>query len=116
MGLNHLVAVMCFHIIVLDIDNCLCFLFALLSILEAYRTGRGRVVVRGKTEFELLDSRTKRTAIIIKEVGLAIGYDLVLDNSLLSCYLKVNQEPLLFFLNETDPLPDQQVCSCGEDS
>ncbi|KAF3434336.1 hypothetical protein FNV43_RR25439 [Rhamnella rubrinervis] len=39
-----------------------------MGILEAYRTGRGRVVVRGKTEFELLDSRTKRTAIIIKEV------------------------------------------------
>ncbi|XP_057445460.1 DNA gyrase subunit A, chloroplastic/mitochondrial [Lotus japonicus] len=39
-----------------------------LGILEAYRTGRGRVVVRGKTEFELLDSKTKRTAIIIKEI------------------------------------------------
>lgn len=42
----------------------------ILRILEAYRTGRGRVVVRGKTEFELLDSKTKRTAIIIKEVAL----------------------------------------------
>lgn len=37
------------------------------SILDAYRTGRGRVVVRGKTEVEALDS--KRTAIIIKEVS-----------------------------------------------
>ena len=38
------------------------------SILEAYRSGRGRVTVRGKTDVELLDSKTKRTAIIIKEV------------------------------------------------
>ncbi|KMZ59071.1 DNA gyrase subunit A [Zostera marina] len=37
-----------------------------LGILDAYRTGRGRVVVRGKTEVEALDS--KRTAIIIKEI------------------------------------------------
>ena len=66
------------------------FLSALLSILEAYRTGRGRVVVRGRTEFELLDSRTKRTAIIIREVRLSIMYVLVLDNLLLSCYLRVN--------------------------
>ncbi|MED6126323.1 hypothetical protein PIB30_077374, partial [Stylosanthes scabra] len=32
------------------------------------RTGRGRVVVRGKTDIELLDSKTKRAAIIIKEI------------------------------------------------
>ncbi|KAL7239173.1 hypothetical protein ACSBR2_005134 [Camellia fascicularis] len=38
------------------------------GILEAYRTGRGRIVVRGKTDIELLDSKTKRTAIIIKEI------------------------------------------------
>ncbi|RDX70160.1 DNA gyrase subunit A, chloroplastic/mitochondrial, partial [Mucuna pruriens] len=37
-------------------------------ILEAYRTGRGRVIIRGKTDIELLDSKTKRTAIIIKEI------------------------------------------------
>ncbi|XP_075474121.1 DNA gyrase subunit A, chloroplastic/mitochondrial-like isoform X3 [Primulina tabacum] len=39
-----------------------------LGILEAYRTGRGRVVIRGKTDVELVDSKTKRSAIIIKEV------------------------------------------------
>ncbi|XP_075511015.1 DNA gyrase subunit A, chloroplastic/mitochondrial-like [Primulina tabacum] len=39
-----------------------------LGILEAYRTGRGRVVIRGKTDVELIDSKTKRSAIIIKEV------------------------------------------------
>ncbi|CAN0908727.1 DNA gyrase subunit A, chloroplastic/mitochondrial [Linum grandiflorum] len=39
-----------------------------LGILEAYRTGRGRIIVRGKTEVELLDSKTKRSAIIIKEI------------------------------------------------
>ncbi|CAK8570382.1 unnamed protein product [Lathyrus sativus] len=39
-----------------------------LGILEAYRTGRGRVVVRGKTDVELLDSKSKRSAIIIKEI------------------------------------------------
>lgn len=38
------------------------------SILEAYRTGRGRIVVRGKTDIESLDSKGKRSAIIIKEV------------------------------------------------
>lgn len=39
-----------------------------IGILEAYRTGRGRIIVRGKTEVELLDSKTKRTAVIIKEI------------------------------------------------
>lgn len=39
-----------------------------LGILEAYRTGRGRVIIRGKTDIELIDSKTKRSAIIIKEV------------------------------------------------
>lgn len=38
------------------------------GILEAYRTGRGRVIVRGKTDIEVLDARTKRSAIIIKEI------------------------------------------------
>ncbi|KAF5465051.1 hypothetical protein F2P56_015083 [Juglans regia] len=39
-----------------------------IGILEAYRTGRGRVTVRGKTDVEVLDSKTKRAAIIIKEI------------------------------------------------
>ncbi|TQD82748.1 hypothetical protein C1H46_031717 [Malus baccata] len=39
-----------------------------LGILDAYRTGKGRIVVRGKTDVELLDSKTKRNAIIIKEI------------------------------------------------
>ncbi|XP_022864165.1 DNA gyrase subunit A, chloroplastic/mitochondrial [Olea europaea var. sylvestris] len=39
-----------------------------IGILEAYRTGRGRVIIRGKTDVELLDSRTSRAAIIIKEI------------------------------------------------
>ncbi|KAH7667363.1 DNA topoisomerase (ATP-hydrolyzing) protein [Dioscorea alata] len=38
------------------------------GILEAYRTGRGRIIVRGKTDVEELDEKIKRTAIIIKEV------------------------------------------------
>lgn len=38
------------------------------GILEAYRTGRGRIVMRGKTDLELLDSKIKRSAIIIKEI------------------------------------------------
>jgi len=47
------------------------FIYALfIRILEAYRTGRGRVIIRGKTDIEVLDSKTKRTAIIIKEVTL----------------------------------------------
>ncbi|XP_057538895.1 DNA gyrase subunit A, chloroplastic/mitochondrial isoform X2 [Amaranthus tricolor] len=39
-----------------------------LGILEAYKTGRGRVVIRGRTEIESFDSKTKRTTIIIKEI------------------------------------------------
>ncbi|KAL3623290.1 hypothetical protein CASFOL_032106 [Castilleja foliolosa] len=38
------------------------------GILEAYRTGRGRVVIRGKTDIELMDAKSKRSAIIIKEI------------------------------------------------
>ncbi|XP_047315244.1 DNA gyrase subunit A, chloroplastic/mitochondrial [Impatiens glandulifera] len=38
------------------------------GILEAYRTGRGRIIVRGKTSFELIDAKTKRNAIIIEEI------------------------------------------------
>ena len=38
------------------------------SILEAYKSGRGRIVVRGKTDIETIDEKSKRTAIIIKEV------------------------------------------------
>ncbi|KAM0835083.1 hypothetical protein ACQ4PT_063188 [Festuca glaucescens] len=38
------------------------------GILEAYRTGRGRVVVRGKTDLETIDKKSNRTAIIIKEI------------------------------------------------
>lgn len=41
---------------------------ALSRVLDAYRTGRGRVVVRGKAEVELLDPKTKRNAVIITEV------------------------------------------------
>lgn len=37
-------------------------------VLDAYRTGRGRVVVRGKAEVELLDPKTNRNAVIITEV------------------------------------------------
>ncbi|KAA8544838.1 hypothetical protein F0562_019622 [Nyssa sinensis] len=39
-----------------------------IGILEAYRTGRGRIVVRGKTDVELIDPKTNRTAIIITEI------------------------------------------------
>ncbi|AEE74943.1 DNA gyrase subunit A, chloroplastic/mitochondrial [Arabidopsis thaliana] len=39
-----------------------------LGVLDAYRTGRGRVVVRGKAEVELLDPKTKRNAVIITEI------------------------------------------------
>ncbi|XP_010246370.1 PREDICTED: DNA gyrase subunit A, chloroplastic/mitochondrial [Nelumbo nucifera] len=39
-----------------------------IGILEAYRTGRGRIIVRGKVDVELLDAKTKRSAILIKEI------------------------------------------------
>uniref|UniRef100_A0A0E0D8N0 DNA gyrase subunit A, chloroplastic/mitochondrial n=1 Tax=Oryza meridionalis TaxID=40149 RepID=A0A0E0D8N0_9ORYZ len=38
------------------------------GILEAYKTGRGRVVMRGKTDIETIDVKSKRSAIIIKEI------------------------------------------------
>ncbi|KAL0916129.1 hypothetical protein M5K25_013613 [Dendrobium thyrsiflorum] len=39
-----------------------------IGILEAYRSGRGRIIIRGKTEVESLDEKTKRIAIVIKEI------------------------------------------------
>ncbi|KAF5821338.1 putative DNA topoisomerase (ATP-hydrolyzing) [Helianthus annuus] len=39
-----------------------------LRILDAYRTGKGCVVVRGKTEIEISDSKTKSAAIVVKEI------------------------------------------------
>jgi DNA gyrase/topoisomerase IV subunit A len=39
--------------------------------LDAYKSGRGRVVVRGKTDIETIDEKSKRSAIIIKEVLIA---------------------------------------------
>ncbi|XP_065040290.1 DNA gyrase subunit A, chloroplastic/mitochondrial-like isoform X2 [Musa acuminata AAA Group] len=38
------------------------------GILDAYRSGRGRIIVRGKTDVEYLDEKTKRSSIIIKEI------------------------------------------------
>eukprot|EP00252_Welwitschia_mirabilis_P005842 TRINITY_DN16447_c0_g1_i1.p1 TRINITY_DN16447_c0_g1~~TRINITY_DN16447_c0_g1_i1.p1 ORF type:complete len:942 (-),score=173.08 TRINITY_DN16447_c0_g1_i1:51-2876(-) len=38
------------------------------GILEAYRTGRGAVTIRGKTEIEVMDEKNNRLAIIIREV------------------------------------------------
>ncbi|CAL4919724.1 unnamed protein product [Urochloa decumbens] len=38
------------------------------GILEAYKSGRGRIVVRGKTDIETIDLKSKREAIIIKEI------------------------------------------------
>lgn len=51
-------------------DSVVAYIFICLfqRILEAYRTGRGRIIVRGKTDVEVLDEKTKLTAIIIKEV------------------------------------------------
>ncbi|KAI7734629.1 hypothetical protein M8C21_018973 [Ambrosia artemisiifolia] len=39
-----------------------------LGILDAYRTGKGRVIVRGKTEIETSDSKSKSAAIVVKEI------------------------------------------------
>lgn len=50
------------------------FFFCFHSILEAYRTGRGRIVMRGKTDLETIDEKTKRTAIIIKEVRIMLAF------------------------------------------
>ncbi|KAK3148964.1 hypothetical protein QOZ80_3AG0210980 [Eleusine coracana subsp. coracana] len=38
------------------------------GILDAYKSGRGRVVVRGKTDIETIDEKSKRSAVIIKEI------------------------------------------------
>nr|GFB34889.1 DNA gyrase subunit A, chloroplastic/mitochondrial [Tanacetum cinerariifolium] len=39
-----------------------------LGILDAYRTGKGRVIVRGKTEIEVSNSKSKSSAIIVEEI------------------------------------------------
>ncbi|GJX25000.1 DNA gyrase subunit A, chloroplastic/mitochondrial, partial [Tanacetum coccineum] len=39
-----------------------------LGILDAYRSGKGRVIVRGKTEIEVSNSKSKSSAIIVKEI------------------------------------------------
>nr|XP_027114281.1 DNA gyrase subunit A, chloroplastic/mitochondrial-like [Coffea arabica] len=51
-----------------------------IGILAAYRTGRGRVIVRGKTDVETLDSKTKRTAIIIKEIPYQTNKASLIEN------------------------------------
>ncbi|KAA3464555.1 DNA gyrase subunit A, chloroplastic/mitochondrial isoform X1 [Gossypium australe] len=50
-----------------------------LGILAAYRTGRGRIVVRGKADIELLDSKTKRSAVIIKEIPYQTNKSLLVE-------------------------------------
>ncbi|KAK1571614.1 hypothetical protein Q3G72_020108 [Acer saccharum] len=47
-------------------------LSSICGILDAYRTGRGQITVRGKTDVELVDSKTKRMAVIIKEVVILV--------------------------------------------
>jgi DNA gyrase/topoisomerase IV subunit A len=56
--------------------------------LDAYKSGRGRVVVRGKTDIETIDEKSKRTAIIIKEVLIAHYSFLILisDVPTFACY------------------------------
>ncbi|XP_020517571.1 DNA gyrase subunit A, chloroplastic/mitochondrial isoform X2 [Amborella trichopoda] len=39
-----------------------------IGILDAYRTGRGRIVVRGKTDVEVLDAKGKLSALVIREI------------------------------------------------
>lgn len=39
-----------------------------LGILDAYWTGRGRIIVRGRADVELMDSKTKKNAIVITEI------------------------------------------------
>ncbi|KAJ4720495.1 DNA gyrase subunit A [Melia azedarach] len=50
-----------------------------LGILDAYRTGRGRIIVRGKTDLELLDSKSKRMAVIIKEIPYQTNKSLLVE-------------------------------------
>ncbi|XP_031486660.1 DNA gyrase subunit A, chloroplastic/mitochondrial [Nymphaea colorata] len=38
------------------------------GILQAYRTGRGSVILRGKADIELIEEKAKRSAIIITEI------------------------------------------------
>ncbi|KAL6894322.1 hypothetical protein ACP4OV_008420 [Aristida adscensionis] len=38
------------------------------GILDAYKSGRGRIVLRGKADIETIDQKSKRTAIVIKEI------------------------------------------------
>ena len=43
------------------------------GVSEAYRTGRGRIVVRGKAEFENLDKSGSRKAIVITELPFQVN-------------------------------------------
>ena len=62
------------------------YLSLLNSILEAYKSGRGRIVVRGKTDIETIDEKSKRTAIIIKEVCVTdFVFGVVADISTVVC-------------------------------
>ena len=54
--------------------------------MEAYKSGRGRIVVRGKTDIETIDEKSKRTAIIIKEVWVTdFVFGVVADISTVVC-------------------------------
>ena len=52
--------------LMVDSDVALRMLY---RILEAYRTGHGRLTVRGKASIEQLDRRNSRSAVIITEVS-----------------------------------------------
>jgi hypothetical protein len=51
--------------------ECLIVLWPLVygRILESYRTGHGRLTVRGKASIEQLDRKSTRSAVIISEVS-----------------------------------------------
>jgi len=49
------------------------FIYGLVGVKEGYRTGRGRVVMRGRTHFEDIDKTGTRQAIIIDELPYQVN-------------------------------------------
>lgn len=83
-------------------------------VLDAYRTGRGRVVVRGKAEVELLDPKTKRNAVIISEViNFLFKIYLLIFNVCNGKKQAGRVTSLVKFV--ADSLSDKQSYACPED-
>lgn len=67
--------------------ECLIVLWQLTygRILESYRTGHGRLTVRGKASIEQLDRKSTRSAVIISEVSYHVDLYVKVQNNAVLC-------------------------------